>query len=469
MFTRRTLLQATLKTSAALALASRSFAQPSSATISFRRGKSAPIPLPPDFTGLGYEMSSVARLGLLSAGNERYVQLVRQLGDRGVIRAGGIVADYTRYDPRGTIAAEPKNTVITLESLDQFAAFLRKLNWTAIWSLNFAQSSLDDAIAEARDVARILVGPSLQAFELGNEVENYSHGDKPFRRPPYTYEDYRAEFTRWRAAILKAVPTARFAAPDTAASIDWVERMAADAHGDVQLLTTHYYRGSQRQGTPEQLLQPHAELRANLLRLRAASEKSGIPWRICETNSFFGGGRPGLSNTFTGALWTLDFMLLLAQFGCAGVNIETGVNQLGFVSSYSPIQDNGNGLNSAGVPYYGMLAFAAARRGCTHTFPIDLAEGNSSLTAYALGSGADIRSAVLINRSPIDMQISVAALGLSRPKAMRLTAPAPDSTSQITFAGATVDSTGHWTATRIEQLPNSDVSLQRFSAVVLHR
>ena len=70
-----------------------------------------------------------------------------------------------------------------------------------------------------------------------------------------------------------------------------------------------------------------------------------------------------MSDTMVGALWTLDYMLLLAQNGCAGVNIETGVNQLGFISPYSPIQDDLHGLNSAGVPYYGMLAFAEAHKG----------------------------------------------------------------------------------------------------------
>ena len=69
---------------------------------------------------------------------------------------------------------------------------------------------------------------------------------------------------------------------------------------------------------------------------RAASLESGIPWRICETNSFSGGGLPGVSDTFLGALWTLDFMLLLASYGCSGVNIETGVNQLGFCRTWMP-------------------------------------------------------------------------------------------------------------------------------------
>ena len=53
----------------------------------------------PDFMGLGYEISSVARPGLLSGANSAYVQLVRRLGARGVIRIGGNTADFASYSP----------------------------------------------------------------------------------------------------------------------------------------------------------------------------------------------------------------------------------------------------------------------------------------------------------------------------------------------------------------------------------
>lgn len=469
MISRRRFLEHTAAISAGLAIAprARGLAQGTS-PVALKLSKDAPCPLPPDFLGLGYEMSSVATPGLLSADNERYVHLLQQLGSRDVLRVGGIVANYTRYDPSGTAAAEPKRTVFTQAALEQFAAFLKKLGWTTIWSLNFAQSTLDEAVAEAKAVTRIL-GASLLAFELGNEVEDYDKGPKPFRKPPYLYETYRAEYTQWRNAILAAVPSARFAAPDTAWSVEWVERMAKDAHADVQLLTTHYYRGDQHKGTPEQLLTPDPHLREELLRLRAASTQSRIPWRMCETNSFYGGGRPGLSDTFLGALWTLDFLLLLAQYGCSGVNLETGVNQLGFISSYSPVQDDGKGTNSAGVPYYGMLAFAAAREGTTEVISLNVPETASGVTAYALGSRGQVRSVVLVHRGSSDVTLSVAGLGLHRPSAMRLSAPAMDSTTGVTFTGTSVDAAGHWAATRTERLDGGSVLLQKMSAVVLRR
>ena len=428
---------------------------------------SPPVNLPANFIGLGYEMSSVAPIGLLSPNNDRYVALIKGLGPQGVLRVGGIVADYTRYQPDATILAKPQDTVITRSSLNQFAAFLKKIGWTAIWSVGFAQGSLDDAVNEARAVAEAL-GPQLLAIEIGNEVENYAKGPAPFRKPPYDYDTYRAEYNQWHDVISGAVPGVRFAAPDTASSVDWVERMAKDANGKVQLLTTHYYRNNHRRGSSDQLLFPDPRLRDVLTRLRVASQESGIPSRICETNSFSGGGLPGVSDTFIGALWTLDFMLLLASSGCAGVNIETGVNQLGFISSYSPVQDDGKGINSAGVPYYGMLAFAEAAAGSDGILPSDIESRGLNLTAYVLGPAGTARAVVVLNRDEThDAHVSLAGSKMSDFKALRLTSPSPDSKNDVTLGGAAVDSAGHWRPVQEESVSGGGVLVPRMSAVIL--
>ena len=468
MFSRRSFLVNALKSCAGVAICGARRDDPDSAQpITFRLSRNLPMSLPADFIGLGYEMSSVAIPGLLTIDNHRYVNLIKGLGASGVLRVGGIVADYPRYSPAGPSKSDRQNTVIARSDLERFAGFLRETSWRAIWSLNFAQGTVHDAITEARVVARIL-GDRLLAIELGNEVENYGAGRNPFRHPPYNYETYRHEFEAWHAAIRAAVPRIRFAAPDTASSIEWVERVAADAKGEVQLLTTHYYRGSQHEGTVDQLLHPDPRLKDVLVRLRAASTRSGIPWRMCETNSFFGGGRPGVSDTFVAALWTLDYMLLLAEYGCSGVNIETGVNQLGFVSSYSPIQDNQNGLNTAGAPYYGMIAFATAALGCNQLLPIRLDVSAINITAYALGRDGKPRSLVIVNKDQSrDAHFSAGELGFQRASALRLQAPAPDSKAGITFAGSAVDPDGHWKAKTSEQIRYEAISVPRMSALVL--
>ena len=469
MLTRRAFLRNTIRSSAGLAFTSstRDILHAAGVPISPRLTGEAPVHVPGNFIGLGYEMSSVATPGLLSAANHSYAALVDGLGPAGVIRAGGIVADYTRYEPDGKASWDRKNTVITRAELEQFAGFLEKTGWQAIWSVNFAQGNLAEGAAEAQAVQKIL-GSRLLALELGNEVENYLRGEKPFRKPPYDYETYRTEYREWHAAIAKAVPTVPFAAPDTASSVEWVEHMAKDAKGDVQLLTTHYYRENQKRGSVELLLHPDPRLKDVLVRLREASRKSGIPWRMCETNSFSGGGLSGVSDSFVGTLWTLDFMLLLAAYGCAGVNIETGVNQLGFISSYSPIVDDGSSAARPGASYYGMLAFAAAAKDCTEILPMDFDAQGINLTAYALGGNGKPRAVVAVNRDRAqDAHLSLWALGLREGDALRLSAPSAESTSGITFGGAAVDAEGHWKAARRETLRDGLLTVPRMSAAVV--
>ena len=455
-----------LKASAALAFRHSRLSRAGTDTVRLLRfSEEPPVEIPPDFIGLGYEMSSVATPGLLSPDNHNYVELVRGLGPQGVLRVGGIVADYTSYSPKGPPANDYKNTVITRASLERFAAFLNTIGWKAIWSVNFAQGTIQQAAEEARAVSEAL-GSRLLALEVGNEVENYAKG-RSFRVNPYTYEQYRHEFDEWRAAIVNAVPSMSFAGPDTAQSVDWVEQMAKDAKGKIALLTTHYYRNGQRQGSAEQLLASDPRLEDVLKRMRVASRESGIPWRLCEMNSFSGGGLPGVSDTFIGALWTLNILLLLAQNGCAGVNVETGVNQLGFVSSYSPIQDGGHGTNSAGVPYYGMLAFATAFSGCHQILPLESDTGDERISVYALGAASKPRSVIVVNRSTTDADISVASLGIHRASVLRLAAPSPESKTGVTFGNSTVNSTGRWTNAGRETLNERSTLVPHMSAAVL--
>src|SRR5258708_5535300 len=98
MQTRRAVLCQALKLSAGLAIGSKELlGQTAERAWLLAMGSQARTKVPGNFTGLGYEMSSVAPLGLLSPGNRGYFNLLRGLGNEGVLRVGGIVANYTRY------------------------------------------------------------------------------------------------------------------------------------------------------------------------------------------------------------------------------------------------------------------------------------------------------------------------------------------------------------------------------------
>lgn len=42
-----------------------------------------------------------------------------------------------------------------------------------------------------------VLGPHLLALQIGNEVENYGRGNPPSRTPPWTWQEYRNEYSRW--------------------------------------------------------------------------------------------------------------------------------------------------------------------------------------------------------------------------------------------------------------------------------
>lgn len=395
--------------------------------------------IPRDFMGLGYEISSVATPGLLSASNRVYVGPVRRLGRRGVIRVGGNTSDYSSFAAHATAVSTPKGTKIHEAGLRDLAGFLDATGWSLIWGLNLGNGSVDDAVAEARAVARA-AGDRLLAFEIGNEPDLYVHEG---HRPRYSYEQYLAEYRRYKSAVRAALPQVGFAGPDAAGATGWVERFAADEGHDLRLLTHHYYReGQNPASTADKLLRPDAKLAAMLDRMRAASQSCGVPYRICETNSFSGGGRPGVSDTFAAALWALDYLCVLAWHGASGVNMETGINQLDFISSYSPVGDDQHGHYHAAPEYYGMLAFAKACRG--ERIAVSYDAGAVNLTAYATLDADGTTTLVIVNKDEgTDADVRIAAKpGATHARVQRLVAPSLSSKTGITLGGAAIAQDG---------------------------
>src|SRR5581483_8761868 len=119
-------------------------------------------------------------------------------------------------------------------------------------------------------------------------------------------------------------------------------------------------------------------------------------YRICEVNSLCGGGEPGVSDTLGAALWVLDYMFTVAEARGAGVNIETGVNQLGFMSWYSPITRDSSGEVMMHPVYEGMLAFVPSLGG---SFVSSTCAGGAPLfKCFAVAQGVEGVVITLINK-----------------------------------------------------------------------
>jgi hypothetical protein len=432
-----------------------------------------------DYMGLGYEISSVAIPGLLSAKNTPYVQLVKNLGHndivdgRGVIRIGGNTSDFASYAADGAAVSLPKGTVVTEANLLELRGFLDELRWNLIWGLNLGGDHLDNAVEEARAVDRIF-GDRLIALEIGNEPDLFSRAGH--RTADYNYDAWLKDYRRYKAAVRTVLPKARFAGPDLAGAAEWMTRFARDEGKDIALLTAHHYIMGQANpaATIETMLAAERKYQGALATFRDAGNAIHKNWRMCETASFSGGGKDGVSNTFAAALWVLDYLFVLAAYGCTGVNMETGVNHLGKISTYTPISDDLNGHYGAAPEYYGLLAFAQVPVGMV--FPATLAvEANGiNLTAWSV---VDInkgeRMVAIINKDAtqsVDASIQginiensdgKPSVAIARGRTLRLTGPALDARDEISLGTARVAADGSWSGAKYEpvQVANGIASL----------
>jgi hypothetical protein len=404
-------------------------------------------PISDDFIGFGYETSALARAGFFSARNTRLVQLYRTLSPHGLVRIGGNISDHTRFVPGATplVRSEKETSVINQAVLQEFGDFLRATGWKAMWGLNLGTGSKEEAVAEAMAVHRAL-GDRLHSFEIGNEVDSLPRFQ--------TYEGYYGAYTDYKAAVRKAQPEATFSGPDVAGNTQWALDFAGTEYADMKLLTHHYYRtGAKRpEATIETLLAPDPAWKAKLQKLQQASAGKGIRFRINEVNSFYGGGKPGVSDTFASALWCLDYMFLLASCGCEGVNLETDVNQTAWVSHYSPIFRDAAGQLTARPEYYGMLAFAVAGKG--NLVKLTASQTDVNLSAFATKSAGGPFWVTVVNKDlfrPATIEITLPE-GCSRAEACRLTAPSIESRDGVTLAGAQVSAEGAWSPGPAERI-----------------
>jgi hypothetical protein len=152
--------------------------------------------------------------------------------------------------------------------------------------------------------------------------------------------------------------------------------------------------------------------------------------------------------------------------------METGLNQLGFISSYSAIGDDDGGHYRATPEYYGMLAFAQAAAGQMVECSLD--ETALNIQAYATQPDRNHVVVTAINKERSSDATLVLERNLSSSfragSAIRLVAPSLESKSGITLGGATVSEAGSWVPVQIEEMVRTqgwfEVPLPRASAVI---
>jgi hypothetical protein len=430
-------------------------------------------PLPAGFVGLSMEYNWLhAYMGLNpGAVDPVLVALIRNLAPGGqspVLRIGGESTDGTWWPIRHRPTPAGIYYSLTPRWLRTVRALARAVRGRLIMGVNFAADQPPLAAAEARAFLAGIGRRYIQAFEIGNEPDNYGlfpwyrtengHGHWIWARPSsYRLSDFIGEFSRFRAAL----PPAPIAGP-AFAELTWLNGLGQflAAEQGLTLTTVHRYP---LHGCLTNPSQPGYASAVNLLSDQASTglaqaiapavpvaHAHGVPFRLDELNSASVAsclGKRGVSGTFASALWVLDTLFNLAGVGVDGVNIHTLPT-----AAYElfTVRHHGRSWQAFVHPeYYGMLMFVQAFPPGAQLLPVSVSPPGP-LKVWATRDGHGKVRTVLINKDPSNAyRVQLQVAGQSAPGQLeRLAAPSVDSRGGVTLGGRTFGG-----ETRTGQLP----------------
>lgn len=300
--------------------------------------------MPADFVGLSYEIQQLKDPMFFSTANTGLIRQFRAISTHGALRMGGNTSEYGWWKPTPkspepehgetrVVGGEPraKYYPVTAEAVDNLAAFLRATGWTCIYGLNLGTGTPERAAEEAAYVAKAM-GPRLEYFQIGNEVDLYGRHLRDVET--WTPQAYLEQWLTFARAISAAVPGAKFGMPDIAGRLDWLTEIAElwptiKNPPNVVRMSHHYYFGgpatNPKVNIPNMLSAETAATVQGMADIaKAAAGKMGVPLRMTEGNTCYAGGKPGVSDVFAAALWAADYALHLAANGYTGVNLHGG-------------------------------------------------------------------------------------------------------------------------------------------------
>jgi hypothetical protein len=389
--------------------------------------------IPENFPGLSFETAGLLSGEIFSSANQSLISLIRGLGPKGVIRIGGNSSDRPSLR---------KGLVWNRAPIEQLSGFLSATGWQLIYGLDLGSGKAEQATAEAEIVAQV-VGSNLLAFQFGNEPDLFRLN---VRKPNYGVSDYIGEWREFLTALKARVPDAPLAGPDIANDTSWLGPFIDAFGSELVFLTCHYYSegpASSSDVTMERMLDSGGVLANIIDSVAGRTAGSELKVRMAETNSVYGGGKLGISDTLGAALWGVDVMFTLAQAGWLGINFHGGGGNY-----YSPIAQTTSGAFAPKSLYYAMLLFAYAGRGSL----VPIHNQGTSLGVFAIRGTRDERRIVLVNKDLAqDTHVRIATKGKNA-TILRLTAPSAESKTGITLGGASVDPNGGWAPRVVESV-----------------
>ncbi len=432
---------------APVATADAGIAHPATTANVITIGGPSPVqPIRAGFLGLSFEYSAVEPYAGTNpdAVDPVLLQLVRNLspGQAPVIRIGGESTDWSWW-PAANLS-RPAGATITLtpRMLQMTRALADALGARLIVGIDFEADSAVVAKGEARALIAEIGKPLIDAFELGNEPEDYGifnwDGSGALGRPSdYDFPAFVRDFSRLARGLRLPLAGPTIGAPG------WYRDLPSflAAEPRLRLVTLHRYplqqcyvsTRSPTYPTIAHLVSSRASrgLADTVASEVAASHARGLRLRIDEMNSVSCGDEPQIGFSFASALWALDALFAMTSVGVDGVNMHS------FPTSTSELfrltQRGGVWQAYVEPEYYGLQMFAEAAPPGSRLLRVS---GAGPLRAWATRAPDGRVRLVLINVGATTREtIAVNASGRGAATVERLRAPSLTSTSGATLGG----------------------------------
>jgi uncharacterized protein (TIGR03437 family) len=389
----------------------------------------------PSFAGLSYEKDQMDN-PFFSPQNANAIGLFKLIGPS-LLRIGGNSVDKTTWTPNG---AGRTSGQVAPSDIDALAGFLKATGWQVLYGTNLATSTPALAAGEIAYAVQSL-GSSLYGIEIGNEVDLYAGNYFP---STWGFSDYLTLWQSFATTIRQQSPTVPLTGPVAASNISGYVAPFAKAEGkNVILLSDHYYRGNGALATStvELLVSPDTNIVTQAKAMLAVSQSVDVPYRFAETNSFYNGGAPNVSDAYASALWVIDHLFACASNGAEGINLHGGGDSTG----YTPIADSNGVVVEARPEFYGVTLFTLAGHGTLQQTTISA--GGVNATAYAIRAVNGAFNIIINNKDAVQTINTSIQLPQAAPSAqlIQMTGSSLDATTGIAIQGGAIQPNGAFT------------------------
>jgi hypothetical protein len=398
------------------------------------------------FLGYTNDYSAVKYYGIDATGVNTILRtltkpLIKNMGGPLVIRVGGF-----NTDTLGEVNAS------TVEPMKELA---EDLNVEFIMGINLGSDNLSLAEEQASTFTSTLPSKTLRALEIGNEPDEYRFNG--IRPSTYSYSDFLAQYQQWAKGVsASSAETTPIAGPVFSGS-SWISDWGSDMLNSTihtPVITQHYYAGLYNPDSPlasNFLLQPSSSTNIRYLQpYAAAAHQAGSTFVLTELNSICAGGQPGVSDSFSSALWAIDTMFEAASIGIDAVNWNSNYDGGPYDLFKFRVWHSGRGdifsMMAVRPLYYGLLFFSQAAGNSARLLPTStLTGGNVKVWATLDGSGNT--HLVIVNKeTTMSGDVEVTLPDYSTASVIRLAdADGYLATNHVTIGGQTFDNSSDGT------------------------